>query len=117
MPKPNVRIVKNDFAKVRKNVSEAVVAEVRAVTEDLFWESVAIAPQDKGDLRASAQTKYTKQGMRGWVQFTAPYAAVQHERTDFVHDDGQAKYLEQPLEQNRADYQKRLFEAVKKEVK
>ena len=36
---------------------------------------------------------------RARISFNTPYAAIQHERVDFQHDVGKAKYLEGPLKQ------------------
>lgn len=53
----------------------------------------------------------------GLVQFNEEYAAAQHERTDYHHPrGGQAKYLETAIAQNRAAYQKRLANAVMREI-
>lgn len=39
---------------------------------------------------------------RARITFNTVYAAVQHERTDYQHDVGKAKYLEGPLKQYAA---------------
>ncbi len=51
----------------------------------------------------------------GVVAFNTTYAVAQHERTDYAHPKGgEAKYLERPLEENRARYQKHLRDAAKR---
>ncbi|UOQ58098.1 minor capsid protein [Leucobacter allii] len=66
--------------------------------------SVPLAPKDQGDLRGSAQvTPATPGNLEAHVSYDTPYAARQHEELDWRHDDGQAKYLEQPLEDHRDD--------------
>lgn len=42
----------------------------------------------------------------GRVGYTAPYAAFVHEDLEAHHDDGQAKFLEQPARQMRAQLRK-----------
>lgn len=112
-----VTIEKNDFAAVRERVRAASVEQVRFITEDLKTKSVKLAPVMLGVLRQSAATNYSKNGLRGEVSFNTPYAAAQHERTDQVHPQGgQAKYLEDPLLQNRDVYQSEMAAAIKKAI-
>lgn len=66
--------------------------------------SVPLAPVDRGPLRESAQvTEATASSLTAHVSYDTPYAARQHEELDYHHEDGQAKYLEQPLEEHRDD--------------
>lgn len=44
------------------------------------------------------------------------YAAVQHERLDFRHDQGQAKYLETALNANGSELTQYVKDAVQKEL-
>jgi len=85
---------------------------MHAVCLDLKGKAQRIAPKYKGPLRGSAsyQTKENKSGITGTVGFYEPYALIQHENLYFHHDEGQSKYLEQPLYENTNDY----FEAFKK---
>lgn len=74
-------------------------------TELLRGDSVPLAPIDRGPLRESAQvTPATSQNLEAHVSYDTPYAARQHEELDYHHDEGQAKYLEEPLVQNEAKY-------------
>lgn len=114
MPASSVTVVKNDWAKATERIHEAIAAEVQAVTQDLLEKSIPLAPLEHGDLRRSAGM--TMEGTKGTVFFDAVYAAMQHERTDLYHDDGQAKYLETPLEQNRKVYTQRIADAMKREL-
>lgn len=66
--------------------------------------SQPLAPIDTGILRATGQvTPATAGNLEAHVSYDTPYAARQHEELDWRHDDGQAKYLEQPLEEHRSD--------------
>src|SRR5690606_42006461 len=48
----------------------------------------------------------------------APYAVVQHERTDFRHSEGRrAKWLELALVENRARYQSYIAEQIRKALR
>ncbi len=68
--------------------------------------SVPKAPLDRGPLRASAKvipaTPYKAEAI---LLFDEPYAAIQHENLEYHHDDGQAKYVEQPMVANQRKIQ------------
>lgn len=61
----------------------------------------AAVPKDSGELAASGTTAVDFGAMEAAVGFgsgaSAANAIVQHERMDYAHDDGHAKYLEIPL--------------------
>lgn len=81
----------------------------------LLGEAVSLAPVDTGDLRGSGNLQAIKNGYE--VRFNQRYAAVQHERLDYNHPrGGQAKYLEQPLEENRQRYLQHLRDSVRREI-
>ncbi|WP_449281252.1 hypothetical protein [Leucobacter sp.] len=64
--------------------------------------SQPLAPIDTGILRATGQvTPATESNLESHVSYDTEYAARQHEELDWRHDEGQAKYLEQPLEDHR----------------
>lgn len=84
---------------------------VRALAEGLYTEANLImtrskadfVPVDLGTLRGSGhvqdpETDRTKVTVTmGYGGAASAYALVQHERTDYHHTVGQAKYLEQPV--------------------
>ncbi len=107
------------------------------VVLDLAGESIRKAPVDLGDLRGSGQAaiegqviaKGNKDGnltmsgiapknaQSGSVEFTAPYARIQHERLDFKHPQGgEAKYLENPFRKNSKKYIDHIADAAKKSI-
>lgn len=66
--------------------------------------SQPLAPIDTGILRASGQvTPATASNLEAHVSYDTAYAARQHEELDWQHDEGQAKYLEGPLEEHRQE--------------
>lgn len=76
--------------------------------------SVPLAPKDQGPLRESATVK----GVPGeepaaYVVFDTPYAAKQHEELDYRHTDGQAKYLEEPLNDHARELQGIIAQEIK----
>lgn len=53
------------------------------------------------------------EGVEVQVGYTQNYALVVHERLDVAHKVGQAKYLEQPLRENKDQIQAVIVKAVK----
>lgn len=70
------------------------------LAEGVMTEAKVLCPVDTGALRASGhveppETEGTTVSVT--MGFNTEYALVQHERTDYHHVVGQAKYLETPL--------------------
>lgn len=63
--------------------------------------ALPLTPLDRGPLRKAASVKGVNQEPVALVVFDSPYAVRQHEELDYNHTVGQAKYLEQPLNQHR----------------
>lgn len=83
----------------------AAVRGLNLAAEELRSRSIPKAPIQDGILRASAQVvPATEEHLQSAVTYDTPYAVVQHERLDFHHTEGQAKYLEQPLMEGAKDY-------------
>lgn len=123
-----------------EGIKNASVQAVADVTMDCLARAVERAPVENGDLRGSgfaevneatiAMGKEDASGgidilgdpgepsgneIVGAVGFTAPYAFVQHEHTEFDHPiGGQAKYLESVVAENQERYRKHLAESAKK---
>ena len=73
--------------------------------ELLRGDSQPLAPIDTGVLRGTAQVTPASGGDHtAYVSYDTPYAARQHEELGWRHDEGQAKYLEEPLVSNEAKY-------------
>lgn len=75
---------------------------LKDVAMDLTGEAQRLAPKDTGALRASGYWEVKNETAK--IIFDTPYAAVQHERIDFNHQDGEAKYLEKPFKAKQATY-------------
>lgn len=75
--------------------------------------AMPLTPLDRGPLRSSQTVKpATENTNEAAVIYDTPYAVRQHEEMDYAHSVGQAKYLEQPLREHRAE----LFGIVAKEI-
>lgn len=55
------------------------------------------APQDTGELRGSGRSRLDPANVRAQIDFTSPYAVIQHEAINIRHGVGGAKFLERAL--------------------
>ena len=80
----------------------------------IMTEAIDLAPVDVGTLQGSGVVqKPDIQAHKVIVELgfggaAAAYALIQHERTDFKHTSGQAKFLEQPVKAAKAGFGKRV---------
>ena len=82
--------------------------------ELIMTKSKQITPVDLGTLRASgvvhrpdiSRTKVTVE--MGYGGAAAAYALIQHERTDYTHTVGAAKFLEKPVKEAKAGFGNRV---------
>lgn len=111
-------------------IKEGVIDALQVVGADLTGKAQRLAPKDEGTLRASGHWELEGEtGFRssrpGSIQasiqvnviFDVPYAEVQHERLDFNHVNGQAKYLEGPLKSNALTYKNYIEQAIKQQLR
>jgi hypothetical protein len=96
--------VANPKAKIKWNGSEVLrrqkAAGTRALqhgTEFLLGESRPLVPVEEGELARSGTASVDPGQQKGAVSYDEPYAVDQHESLEYYHDDGQAKYLEEPF--------------------
>ena len=82
--------------------------------ERIMTSAKRLAPVDKGTLRASGHVedpirfgKFVTVTL-GFGGAASAYALVQHERLDYRHTVGQAKYLEQPMREAEGGLAARL---------
>ncbi|MFD2839332.1 hypothetical protein ACFSYH_01940 [Populibacterium corticicola] len=72
---------------------------LNAAGEHILAESLKVVPREESTLARSGQV--SQDGLDVAVSYDTVYAARQHEELDWQHRPGQqAKYLEQPLQQN-----------------
>lgn len=92
------------LTKMTKLARDGMRAGLHEAASDIMDEAKERAPLDMGDLRGSGYVGHPKQeGTEisvpiGFGGPAAPYAVVQHEREDFNHDVGEAKYLEKAID-------------------
>ena len=122
----NVTVNFSQWNTVRGTIRAAKNRAVKDVTFDLLDKSVNRAPinkdlqaESRGNLRNSGEASFQTELDRfiGIVSFggslAIDYALIQHERTDFHHQDGEAKYLERPLNENAQRYISRIRDEIR----
>ncbi len=96
-----------------RRVDTAAADGVQAAAEHLEQASNELVPDLTGALQASSRVSVDRSAAEAAVSYDDPAAVVQHERLDFRHDDGQAKFLEQPLHTERRE----LLQAIARELR
>lgn len=79
---------------------------VRSAAQRLLALSQPKVPIDTGRLRSSGRAQGVgmgRDGMAAEVSYDTEYAVYQHEGLDYNHDEGQAKFLEEPLNASRQE--------------
>ena len=84
------------LAPIVERAPEAATQAVMDGAEHILGKARPLAPKQDGNLRASGKVRPNGPGVAS-IKFDDPIATIQHERLDYKHDDGQAKYLEQPF--------------------
>lgn len=95
--------------KLNKSISEVFDTVEDALLDcgnDLQQKAQDLTPVDTGALRSSAFTEADRQGKNPGVVvgFEEEYAIYVHENLEAHHPVGQAKFLEQPLQENTDKY-------------
>ena len=107
---------KSNIPNVKRMIKQKTKEAMEMVVNDLTRRSKQLAPLDTGDLRGAGEGDVNFDGddVVGTVSFNKPYAMVQHEDMTFNHPrGGQAKYLEQPLNENRDRYKEFIKNKVR----
>jgi len=99
----------------------AALGALQKCAADLQNKSSNQAPIDKGDLRANCSVSPLQEEAGVFyykVGYDLPYAIIQHERLDFNHPKGgKAKYLEDPYNENKRQYERYVKDAVRQALK
>lgn len=89
-------MVKQHNAKLT-DIEKAARTALQDVAKTVLKRAKENAPKDDGDLRRSGKVRIDDLSVI--VRFTAPHAWLQHERLDYKHDSGGAKYLERAVDE------------------
>lgn len=89
-------MVKQNNAKLTE-IEKAAREALRDTAKDVLRIAKQKAPKESGGLRRSGRVLVDDVTVR--VVFRSPHAWLQHERLDYKHDDGEAKYLERAVDE------------------
>jgi hypothetical protein len=104
-----------DGSRVLAQVSAGGLQGVERACEHLLTESRKEVPLDEGTLERSGTVTLDRANMRGAVSYDTPYARRQHEDLSLRHAGGRkAKYLEDPLNAERATIAAIIAAAVRR---
>ena len=107
---------RSNIRNVERQIRAKTIEAMDKIVNDLTRRSKQLAPLDTGDLRGAGTGDVDTIGdnIVGTVTFDKPYAMRQHEDMSFNHPKGgQAKYLEQPLNENRDRYKEFIKDKIK----
>ena len=94
---------------MEKQAAEAL----KEIGEDLKEKAVKLCPKKTGALSQSAVVEIDVKELTVGVVFKKPHAHLQHEKVQYKHKNGeQAKFLEQPLNENSFEYMRKLADAI-----
>ena len=100
-----------DRQRIRSCMQAGLRRGMEKALEALAAASKAQAPKADGRLVASCRVRQAADGLSGRVEYTAPYAARQHEDRTYRHPGGgKAKYLEDPAHDPAV--QRQMLEAL-----
>lgn len=109
-------VFRSNIPSIKRQIKQKAKESMEKVVNDLTRRSKQLAPLDTGDLRGAGEgdVEIIRNNVIGTVTFDKEYAMKQHEDMTFKHPrGGQAKYLEQPLNQNRRRYKQFIADKVK----
>jgi len=103
-------------AVLNEQLRATIVAALRECGEDLKMRSEQLCPKRRGyngGLVSTAEMTIDEETLTMRVRYTAPHAHIIHERLDYKHKPGeQAKFIEQPLNENRDVYLRKIAAAI-----
>lgn len=103
---------------ITKELEMAAARGLLLAAEYVLSEARAIVPIDEATLERSGVASVDREHLTAAVSFDTPYAVRQHEDMTYRHAPGrQAKYLEQPLVNNRKTIQAIIAKQIRKATK
>lgn len=99
---------------VNAKARAAAIGGLATAGEHLLNMSRREVPVDRGDLKRSGRVELSEGGAVLSIIFDQPYALRQHEELGYRHEQGKAKYLEDPLNANSAVMEQLIATAVRR---
>ncbi|GIE29962.1 hypothetical protein Ait01nite_030070 [Actinoplanes italicus] len=91
-----------DDDRILAAIRGASMEGLELAAEHLLQASSVLVPLEEGDLERSGEVSTDADDQAAAVSYDRPYAVRQHEELTWRHDAGrQAKYLEQPMTEER----------------
>jgi hypothetical protein len=98
---------------VREKIRAAAADGLLEAAEALRQDSQAEVPTQEHILQLSAETDVDRRNLKAVVSYDTPYAVKQHEDRTLRHDNGKAKYLEDPANANAGRYMDHVAQRIK----
>lgn len=107
--------LKAALARLRGAIPAKVEGELPLLAADLLDRAKELVPERTGELRDSGFVNDLGNGMVE-VGFASEHAVTVHERLDYHHENGQAKFLEHPLFEMERELPERLADVAREEL-
>ena len=105
------------IAAALRDIEGATKESIRDSAMDLWSKSADLVPVLDGHLKGSGKAEPKEDGYVWEVSYGTEYAHYQHEGLDFRHPQGgQAKFLQQPFEENVERYINNIRNSVRRET-
>lgn len=112
--------VKFDASAVAERVTRGAIEGLKRAGEDLLEKSQRLCPKKRGfngGLVSTSKVEIDEETLTMRVRYTAKHAALQHESRKYKHKQGeQAKYVEQPLQENSKRYLDMVADAIRTDM-
>jgi|688.fasta_scaffold941085_1 hypothetical protein len=107
-------ILRKRISKVERNYLHAMALALQQEGESIADSSKEIVPKETGALARTifVRPRVRAKGSHVLVGYGAWYAAIVHQRLDVRHENGKAKFLEQPLNDASNGYIQRVGNAA-----
>jgi hypothetical protein len=96
------------------DVDAGLTAGMGMAGDALLSNTLPLVPEDQGDLKASGTV--TTDGDQTRVSFGTEYAVMQHQRTRYNHDTGQAKFLATAADAFGSEFEQILAEQARRVI-
>lgn len=104
-----------DFGRGRAALRRGKRPALDAAGHVVLDSSNRLIPEETGEMERTGDVQVD--GDTASIFYTHPGAAVQHERLDYHHDNGQAKFLEQSTTRTRGEQAEALARELRRELR
>ncbi len=101
---------------IAEDIKAAIWSAIEEGAEDIAEESKRLVPVESGALKDDCRIEETESN-EVTVKYTLPYAAIQHEDLNAKHENGRAKFLEEPFNGRAEKIINSAAESIEKVIK